>query len=83
MFYTVTAMEQNFLPLDNTQNVLALLQKGYTFIETDERSEIASSFIVGIPHTTPPKDKNAHMLSQFLVRNQDVTFAVAKSYFEN
>ncbi len=77
------AMEPNFLPLDNTYNVLALLQKGYTFIETDTSAGTNSSFIVGIPHTAPPKDKEAQLLSQLLVHVPQVTLGVDRRYFDN
>jgi hypothetical protein len=76
-------MENNFLLLDNTQNVLALLQKGYTFIEVGSSSEECSSFIIGIPHMAPPKDKEAQLLSQFLVTSPQVAYGVEKRYFES
>jgi hypothetical protein len=83
MFYMVGIMENNFLLLDNTRNVLALLQKGYTFIEVGASSEECSSFMIGIPHTSPPKDKETQLLSQFLITTPQVAYGVDKRYFES
>lgn len=76
-------MEQNFLPLDNTHNVLALLQKGYTFIEAGACDEASPAFIIGIPHAAAlPEDREAQLLSEFLVSYPQVTYRVDKQYFE-
>ena len=83
MFCMVGVMETNFLLLDNTRNVLALLQKGYTFIETGIGVEESASFIMGIPHTAQPVDKEAQLLSQFLISTPPIAYGVDKRYFES
>jgi hypothetical protein len=79
----VQPMTQNFLPLDNEYNVLALLQQGYSFIEPATTHETEQCFIVGIPHTERPEDREYQLLSQFLVKQPSVTFRVDKRYFGN
>lgn len=91
MFYTHSLMTQkSYFPLDNEHNVLALLRKGYSFIEvgnkvvykkTDTEDSIEAEFMEAIPLTEPIADREYVMLSQFLMSAPPMRYQVESSYF--
>jgi hypothetical protein len=85
--------QKNYFPLDNEHNVLALLRKGYSFIEIGTKivykktgtkdcyEEEEMVFTEAIPLMEPVADKEYVMLSQFLMSAPAMQYHVESSYF--